>query len=243
LVTHWKKEWPGVTPSIDVLEFEAIQINIPQESVASIKRVCSSAKAVISRDLKDRLGGNKDVVITEAGWKGFRNALFDLCMNKGSSARDAEALSLYYVPRTPKWAYADVVKEMGLSILSDSVSKAIRARKKEFTTKEVGDIGEIFVASQLDCFGGVWGGGGDDVPDITVGDLRLNVKTTLSDSIRKHEPTTPENQWEGSLVVLLLPRLLECRLYPIQGERTALNSRKGRLVAIEHLANEIKGVK
>lgn len=243
LVEHWKEEWKGVTPSMDGLEFEAIQIGIPTESTASIDRVCSSAKMVIRRDQIVGSPGNENVVITEAGWKGFRNALFGLCMNKGSTARDAEALSLYYVPKSPKWAYAEVVKEMGLSILSDSISKAIRARKKEITTKELGDAGEIFVQAQLDNVGGVWGGGGDDVPDIQVGDLRLNVKTTLADSVRKYEPTTPENRWEGSLVVLLLPRLLEVRLFPITGEHTMINSRKGRLVAIETLAQNLKGVK
>jgi hypothetical protein len=243
LVKHWNTEWKGVTPSMDVLEFEAIQIGIPTESIASIGRVCSSVKAVIRRDKISGSPGNENVVITEAGWKGFRNALFDLCMNKGTTARDAEALSLYYVPRTPKWTYADVCKEMGLSILSDSISKSIRARKKEITTKELGDIGEIFVVSQLDIIGGVWGGGGDDVPDITVGDLRLNVKTTLADSIRKFEPSTPECDWEGSLVVLLLPRLLEVRLFPITGEKTMINGRKGRLVAIDNLAQNLKGVK
>jgi hypothetical protein len=243
LVAHWEKEFPSIVPSMDVLEFEAIQIDIPQESIASISRVCSSSKFIITRNIRKGESGNNEVVITEAGWKGFRSGLYDLVMNKGSTSRDAEALSLYYVPREPKWAYVDIVKEMGLSVLSDSISKAIRARKKEITTKQLGDLGEKFVASQLDIVGGVWGGGGDDVPDVTVGDLRLNVKTTLADSVRKHEPTTPENQWDNSLVVLLLPRLLECRLFPITGEHTAINSRKGRLVAIETLAQNLKGVK
>jgi len=243
LVEHWNKFYKGVTPVIDVLEFEAIQLDIPQESVASIRRICASAKMILRKDKVNPAGGDDRVEITEAGWEGFRKALYDLCMRKGSSARDAEALSLYYVPRTPKWAYADVVREMGLSILSDSISKSIRTRKKEITTKELGDIGEKFVASQLDNSGAVWGGGGDDVPDVIVGGLRLNVKTTLADSLRKHEPTTPENEWEGSLVVLLLPRLLETRLYPIQGEKTMLNSRKGRLVAIDQLEKGIKEVK
>lgn len=241
LVEHWNKEWSGLKPSMEVLEFLAIQTGIPQESVASIRRVCAYSKMIINKDISSFVP-KVEVEISEAGWLGFRKALFDFALGKGASNRDAEALSLYYVPKEPGWAYADVVKEMGLSILSDSISKAIRKRKTDFTTKEIGDIGEKFVCSQLDTIGAIWGGGGTDTPDIKVGDYAFNVKTTLADSIRKFEPTTPENENDNSYVILLIPRLLECRLYKITGEHTMINGRKGVLVAIDNLAETLKEI-
>jgi len=57
---------------------------------------------------------------------------------------------LYYVPRSPKWSYADIVKEMNLTILSDSIAKSIRERRGRLTTKEIGDLDELFALSQLD---------------------------------------------------------------------------------------------
>jgi len=234
LIKHCKDKWKGTKLSMEVLEFEAIQIGIPQESVASIRRVCAVSKLSLVKEDSPN-SGEKEIEITEAGWKGFRKSLYELSLKKGASERDAEMLSLYYVPREPKWTYADVGKELGLSILSDSVSKMVRRRRKDLRTKEIGDIGEKFVVSQLDILGAKWGGGGDDTPDITIGRFAFNVKTTLSDSIRKFEPTTPENTFDDSHVILLLPRLLECRLYEITGPHTMLNGRKGRLVAIETL--------
>ena len=242
LVKAWKdSEWAGdnVKPPIDVLEFLAIQIEIPSESIASIRRVCAVAKMIIGKS-SNSPPGEENIKITEAGWEGFRQGLHDLSLQKGISERDAEMFSLYHVPKEPKWTYSDVGREMGLSVLSDTIGTAIRRRKAEFTTKEIGDLGEKFVTSQLDILGAVWGGGGDDTPDVRIGERVFNVKTSLSDSVRKYEPTTPENKWADAYVILLLPRLLECRLYPITGEHTMLNGRKGRLVATENLAEAIE---
>ena len=246
LIKHCETEHEGKKLSIEVLEFEAIQIGIPQESVASIRRVCAYSKLMLKKSITP---GKEEIEITDAGWEGFRKGLYDLSLKKGmerdakNAERDAEALSLYHVPKDlpngKPWTYTDVCREMGLP-MSDTIAKAVRRRRKELKTKEIGDLGEKFVVSQLDTLGAVWGGGGDDTPDIRIGEHVFNVKTSLSDSIRKFEPTTPENTFDDSHVILLLPRLLECRLYKITGEHTMINGRKGGLVATENLAEAIK---
>ena len=195
---------------------------------------------IIKKNRQPKPDDPEEVEISEKGWEGFRKALYELSLKKGASERDAEMVSLYYVPKEPKWTYADVGKEMGLSILSDSVSKMVRRKRKDLKTKALGDIGEKFLASQLDNLGVIWGGGGDDTPDLKIGGWAFNVKTTLADSVRKFEPTTPENTFENAYVILLLSRLLECRIYEITGEHTLINSRKGRLVAIEALPKTLK---
>lgn len=239
LIKHCQKKYPGAKLSMEVLEFLAIQIGIPQESIASIRRVCAFTRLSLDQE-KISKSVKEAIEITEAGWKGFRKGLYDLSLKNGASERDAEMLSLYYVPREPKWSYADVAKETGVSILSDSVSKMVRRRRKQLRTKELGDLGEKFVMSQLDNMGAEWGGGGDDTADVMIGRFAFNVKVTLSDSIRKFEPTTPEDEFDDSMVILLMPRLLECRIYEITGAHTMLNGRKGRLVAIANLSVILK---
>ena len=71
-------------------------------------------------------------------------------------------------------------------------------------------------------------------------EVALNVKLSLEEHVRREFPTTPENEWPASLVVLVFPRLLEIRLYPIAGRQTMLNSKKGCLCAPVELAKTIE---
>lgn len=213
------------------------QAKLPAKSVGYMKEIIEWAREEIALE-DDELASTDTmrVIPSGEGWTDLRTAL--------AKVTKSDAFALYHVPPTPKMTYGDVGKVLGLDILPDSIGKNIRNERRRLKTTKLGAIGERFLASWIDSFNPKIAGGVKGEPDILcqVGDsiVALNVKLTLSDHFREHIPTTPEDQWiPHAYAVLLLPRLLEVRLYPITGSGMTLNSRGGVLSTIEEVAETV----
>ena len=197
--------------------------------------------------------------ISGVGWEMFREALRILGLKYGSGKRqperDAEALAWFFVPKViedgKEWKYQDVRREMGLSIKADSLGTQIRRLHSDIPTKDIGDLGEICVASWLDSLGArrpAAGGrqaGSKGLPDILCDidkmEIAINVKTTLEDSYREHIPTTPEYDWRpDALIALIVPRRLTIALFPITEAKQTVNLNEGFLTTTESMADTLK---
>lgn len=218
---------------------------LPPKSIGYMNEVIAWAKFELEDDPAARGGQGEEgqglqvpyIEINAEGWFGLR--------------ADFEKLSgcwpcaLYFVPPHPKASYADIVQHEELPVLPDSLGKQIRIRRRLLPHAEVGKMAEAFVAAHIDSLAPQTGTGGKGQPDILINidgtQVALNVKLSMEVSVRRKHPTTPENKWmPNAIAVLVLPRLLEIRLYPITGESTMLNSRRGVLCAPGTLADRLK---
>jgi len=245
LVQSWQRAYPGMKAPTKALTWHGRHVvKIPVEVEAKIEEIVSMAKVQIGV-LVESAGDDftpTTGLVTGEGWDVFRKELAPI-------VRDNAHLA-YFVPEIPLESYPDIVSRLhplsrlGKPLLPDSLGKQIRARRRLFSPKAIGDAGERAVTSWLDSIGASWGGGGADTPDVLCNfdgiELAINAKTTLKDTYVDQVETTPEDQWEHRAVVLVMPRRLELRLFPIQASKTTLNSGKGRLARTATLADRLK---
>lgn len=249
LAELWDEEFPGIRPNMSSLRLEAREL-FNAELVDQMDEVVAYAAKLIEREQKGE--GRPDmpnrrerrIELTADGWLGLRKGLQQLSRQYNASARDAEALSLYYVPERPLISYGEICDALGLSIKPDSLGTAIRRRRTDIPTKPIGDLIEHVSASWLDSLRPeVHGGSGQ--PDLILHPadtepIAVNVKGSLEDSYREYIPTTPEYQYRPrALVLLVLPRLLELRLYPITAEKQTINRAEGLLSTPEGVSNHV----
>lgn len=263
LVKHWNADFKGAKPILEMLEFEAIQIGIPQESVASIRRVCASARWFLRREAKgqDDSGSARaePLEITE-GWLGLRELANGLCIKKGLSLRDSTIISHYMVPEEVERTKVEMrrnLKERGLipQKTRQAAFNAVIKRKltdketKIITNTDLGRLGEVFthrlLRGAIKCHIGHKSSGVCDVSDVKSGDPEragwaLNVKLSLEDEVNRSFQISPEHLVEKSWTLLIMPRLLMMRLYPITSDTMTLNSNIGLCVTLEDLAETIK---
>lgn len=252
LVSRWTIMYPDRKAKIKALTFHARQIGIPEPVIDSLEEIVGAAQEEIAV-LVEAKGDSYDPIprdITSEGWEQFRQRLETVALRFGASQRDAKALGLYYVPDVPLWSYKDIHRELelGRRPSPDSLGTQIRRRLTDIPTKEVGDIGELCVLSWLDSLRATGGQATKEQPDILIPpneehgttEIALNVKTSLDDSFREYVPTTPEYDWRPhALIVLLLPRLLELRLFPISQPKQTINAAGGVLTTTAKLGDTI----
>jgi len=252
LVKHWMGLYPKHKPKANQLSFEARQLQIPEPVQKVLDDIISSAQLEISI-LVDAGGKGYNpeptINISSKGWECFRERLNHTAHKHGASERDAEALSLYFVPEVPLWSYKEVHEhlKLGRRPKPDSLGQQIKRRLADLPTKEIGDIGELCVMSWLDPLRPEGGAAIAGQPDILIPhqerlpEVALNVKTSLNDQYREYIPTTPEYDWRPyAFVVLLLPRLLEVRLFPISEPKQTINGGGGILTTTEKLADTLQ---
>jgi hypothetical protein len=68
----------------------------------------------------------------------------------------------------------------------------------------------------------------------------LNVKMSLEDELNRSFEVSPEHQVAKSWCLLIMPRLLTMRLYPITSENMSISSSGGLCVTPEELAERLK---
>ena len=183
-------------------------------------------------------------------WAELRNNIVDTLLARGANERDAVATGKYLVPEEPLGEAEQVLKEMKLTILVDSLRKAIRAGRRRLTTTDKEALGEGFIhsisTSAHSDYSGAEGGGGDGVADLSgeVGERRwaMNIKLSLEEHFRRPMPSTPEDAYlPHAFLCVVLPRLLECRVYRITGKQTHVNTRRGgRLCAPSQVWSTVK---
>jgi len=245
LKKHWIETYGSMTPTLDVLKYEARQIGVPPENEDMVHEVASTAKFQMRKDRSEVQDAEIHLIKDSTTWKEFRDGLRKLC----GSWEYAKAFAHYTVPEDPEVSYADIVDELDLKILAGSLGKQIRQGRRRLrrdSKKAIGDLGEMAVTSWLDTASAKWGGGGDGVNDVTAwidgNEVAINVKTTLADHFKEHLEVTPECDHDHGLAVLLVPRLLEIRIYELdQGQQyRTINSRDGRLSTPETLEQSIR---
>ncbi|MHA1812744.1 MAG: hypothetical protein ACTSYX_04835 [Candidatus Thorarchaeota archaeon] len=250
LVRYYTGRFPGVVPTTTELEYYAIQLGIPPESTASIRRVC----AVARREIKMQVSAPEEREVSEStargperktrpeGWLWLRQQLAELL--------DCWPCAVYLVPPQPKMSLGDVCQSENLPILPDSLGKTIRNRRRRLPPKVIGDLGEQLFASWIDSLGPAVGTGSKNQPDVLFGiegvEVAVNVKLTLSDSFRESLEVTPENRWApNALVALLVPRRLQLRLFQIPSPETSVmtvNWQRGVLSTPDTLLEDIRAV-
>lgn len=241
LISLWQEKFKGVKASLDALKFQARQIGIPPENEAMVQEIAAMAAVELRVATEDDDHTNERLEVTEEGWLGLRHALARLT---------DEQFALYHIPEHRKMSLAEVVRASDgkVAIEPDSLGKQFRQRRRLLNPKAIGDLGERAVASWLDS---LWGGGGPGTADVTMTvdtttSVAINVKTTLEDSFKEHLTVTPECDTPPCAVVLLLPRLLELRVYPITGREMTVNSRTGGRLAtpasLRHVVVEVLGL-
>jgi len=149
-----------------------------------------------------------------------------------------DVFAFYVVPQFVKASYSDVKDQLGLGITKDAVMKRVHLRKAEITKnkKPLSDLSEKWVCEILNAavarrflkkpvsleFKAAWSGGGSGKPDLLITykgqETAVAVKLTLGVDYREHEETTPENKWmPRAVAVLIVPRLLQLRVFKITG--------------------------
>lgn len=244
LKIHWVEKYGKVSLGLDVWKFEARQIGVPPENSDMVQEVASTAKAQVGILQKKQEKENVPSVIKDSStWEGFRSALIAIC----GSWDYAAPFSWYIVPENIDVSYADIVDQLELDVLADSLGKQVRQGRRRLrreSPKAIGDVGEKAVVSWLDTLGAVWGGGGSDTNDVTAWvdsqEIAINVKTTLADNFKEHLEVTPESDHEKGIALLLIPRKLEIRAYPITDKYMTINSRLGCLATPETLVDVLR---
>lgn len=251
LVEHWNKDWKGITPSIDVLEFEAIQIGIPQESVATIKRICASAKMVLRKDKVGRPPKKKSFGAFSKDWAGMRQFIEQWCL-KHDPAREeyATATALWIVPDSPPLSQDDVFDliDFGANpVKAGTLGREIRKLRKRIQKPDIEftDFTEAWVASQLDSLG-ARKAGGKGAPDIVLeGGKQVAVKFCVRNDPFYNYTVSPET--DGT-VIIIIPRRLQFFVIPIAdnvvNEHLQLDNTRvregGVLVGIEGLVDAVR---
>lgn len=236
LVEHWNTQYSDIRPTMDALRFEARQIMTPDVE-AQVDEIVASAYIIIKNNLADTRGKpeQQDIQITEEGWDALREALRPLAKDNTVE---------YLVPTIPNESYPDCTERLGLNIRPDSYGKRVRQRRRQLQrqTKKISDISERAVVSWLDSSAAVWGGGGSETSDVLLHDIHLNVKLTLKDSYKDQVEVSPEcDHAPRALAVLLVPRALQIRLFPLTGHpKQTLNSTGGGLATPRTLGERIQ---
>ena len=252
LVKHWNKHYKGITPVIDVLEFEAIQIGIPQESVASIRRICASARLILRKDKVDSSSkGTKSFGAFSKDWAGLRQFIEQWCL-KHEPAREeyATATALWIVPDDPPLSQDDVfdLVDFGANpVKAGTLGREIRKLRKRIQKPDIEftDFTEAWVASQLDSLG-ARKAGGRGAADVVLSDgKQVAVKFCVRNDPFYDYTVAPET--DGA-VVIIIPRRLQFFVIPIAGnvvnqhlqlDNTRVRER-GVLVGIEGLVGTVK---
>ena len=253
LVKHWNKDWKGITPSIDVLEFEAIQIGIPQESVATIKRICASAKLVLRKDKvgKGGLGIEVPGVFSDE-WDKLRKMIVDYHIKKDTKPEHANGIAQYIVPKTARRSQALVAEDVGTT--EGALGKWYERRQtdKIMPPADQGVIGEVFAQSLVSIRGARWDCSTGE-PDLLIGDVAVNIKLTFATG-NKGEPMncSPEHNWcdrGGAWLLVFYPRFLHIRLFEINRDslddrhRMVVMRKRGIPVTYETLNEQLEGLK
>ena len=224
LVKYISGRFPDTKLKIDALKYYATnEVGIPEPVQQSLNEIIAAAQLELGFliDSGDGYQPNKVRELDGDEWDDLRAEL---------QAISNKEFAEYHVPSTPKESYYDIVSRLELDILPDSLGKRLRIRRRRLTPKAIGDAGEKAVTSWLDSLGAVWGGGGDETADVLLPDnIAINVKTTLKDSFKDQVETTPECDYPVGIAALLIPRILQIRLYPVDNVKTSLNSSRGRL--------------
>ena len=221
LVDHWDKEGDGSKPSLDILEYMAIQIDIPQESVASIRRVCAFVRWVIIKNMKEIPTEDTGVEVTE-GWQALQDLLFE--QTDGSS--DALSMVRYYVPIIKKISYRKLISRYDLETNRTTLYDAIDSQFVKLSPTAKGNAAELYIVRQLESVGVscTWGGGRKSVSDVYGKGWAVAVKVAFREPYEIHtEPMTPEHRADLALCVFIRPRVHRVRIFPITSSKMALS--------------------
>ena len=230
LVKHCQKEWKDIKLSMEMLEYEAIQIGIPQESVASIRRVCAFTKFTLRKNKLTGDGGSGDVEIPRVfsdEWDKLRQMIKKYHVNNGTKEDQADGISKYIVPKTPTRSQTLVAEDVGTTEGALGKWYSRRQTDKIMPPANQGTIGEKFAQSLVSIGGAKWDCSTGE-PDLLLGDCAVNIKLTFS-SGTKAEPMkcSPEHNWDNSWLLVFYPRFLDIRLFKIG----ALDDRHRMVVA------------
>jgi len=217
-----------------------------------------------------RQGEEHTPIEISEGWLGLRELAYALCIEKGLSLRDSTICSHYMVPPEAGMSKVDLRKSLledelkTLEIRQPAFNDVIRrkitpqftdsrkTRKKSptITNTDLGRLGERFThrlfESSFSCWVGPASAGVCDVSDRADGDparagWAVNVKLSLESECNRSFEVSPEHQVSRSWVLLIMPRILLMRLYPITGEQMVMNSSSGGLcVTPERISSTLK---
>jgi len=252
LVKHCNTEWKGITLAIDVLEFEAIQIGIPQESVASIKRICASAKLVLRRDMQGKGQGIEIPGVFSDEWDKLRKMIMDYHIKKDTKPEQAKGIAQYIVPNTVRRSQALVAEDIGTTYGALGKWYERRQTDKIMPPADQGTIGEVFAQSLVSIRGARWDCSTGE-PDLLIGDVAVNIKLTFINK-DSGEPMncSPEHNWcdrGGAWLLVFYPRFLDIRLFRIirdsldDRHRMSVLRKRGIPVTYETLNEQLEGLK
>ena len=256
LVEHWNSEYEGITPSVDVLEFECVQIGIPQESVATIRRICASARLILRRDMKGKgwPGGQEIEVpgVFSDEWDKLRKMIMEYHIKKDTKPEHANGIAQYIVPKTARRSQALVAEDVGTT--EGALAKWYERRQtdKIMPPADQGNIGEVFAQSLVSIKGARWDCS-TGKPDLLVGDVAVNIKLTFATG-NKGEPMncSPEYNWcdrGGAWLLVFYPRFLLMKLFRIDihslddRHRMTVMRKRGIPVTYETLNEQLEGLK
>ena len=210
---------------------------------------------------KDQNRPDSTPLVISESWLGLRELAQDLFRQKGMSERDIVLTSRWMVPEQAGISNVDLRKSLTEETLiplgirqasfNDIIRRSVSKKDSKVTVTDLGRLGEGFthriLGASRECFIGPQSSGVCDISDVTSGDptqatWAVNVKMSLEDECNRGFEVAPEHQVSESWVLLLMPRQLSIRLYPIDGnELMTLNSRSGGLcVTPEGLADTMK---
>ena len=222
------------------------------------RAVCSKAKRKLRGRVAER-SVSSSIEVSE-GWLGLRELANALCVERGFSLRDSTICSHYIVPEEAGMSKVDLRKSLlegDLKTLrikqpafNDIIRRKVSKKGSTITNTDLGRLGEAFthrlLSPSVECWVGPESAGVCDISDKSSGDpakatWALNVKVSLEDEVNRSFEVSPEHQVSKSWVLLIMPRLLMMRLYPITGEQMTINSSSGGLcVTPEELAERFK---
>jgi hypothetical protein len=195
------------------------------------------------------------------GWLGLRELAESLFREKGLSERDITICSHWLVPEEAGITNVDLRKSLTENLLiprdirqagfNDVIRRKVSRRTSEITPSDLGRLGEEFAQrivspGALECYTGPEPFGVCDLSDVPSGDparatWAVNIKLSLEDEVNRSFEVAPEHLVPTSWVLLIMPRHLLMRLYPISGETMTINSASGGLcVGPEELGERLK---
>ncbi len=256
LMQEIRERYPHHVPSVRTIRSIAVRdLKLRFPTISFRDDLCTLVRDDLKASMEVQSDNNSSLPVvsttTSEGWETFREGMYRLGFEYGGGKkhreRDAWALAWWYVPETTEhWTYKEVARKVNFDGNPDSLGKQINRLFGRIPTKAVGDLGEICLASWLDSLRprrapSTGRGTPDLLVDVEGQEVAINVKTSLEDNYREHIPTTPEYHWRpNALIALVLPRLLEIRLFPITQPKQSINRNNGVLTTPERVSNHVR---
>lgn len=258
----------GITkPSKDLLEYERAMLSESEwigrytdHLTAKEWRIVFTGLRIEMKEDRRQEDEKRTPIEISEGWLGLRELANALCIERGLSLRDSTICSHYMVPEEAGMSKVDLrknllegdLKTLGIKqpAFNDIIRRKVSKKGSTITNTDLGRLGETFthrlLSPAVECWVGPESAGVCDISDKSSGDptgatWAVNVKLSLEDEVNRSFEVSPEHQVSKSWVLLIMPRLLMMRLYPITGEQMTINSNSGGLcVTPEELAEKLK---